>query len=446
MIKNLLPSKERLNKILTLGLPIIAGMMSQNIFNLVDTMMVGRLGPKELAAVGTAGMMVFTFTGFVFGVNSGVQAIAARLKGENKISEIAIALNNGLIFSFLSSIIITIVAIAISKPMFMMLCNDTDIAKLASDYFVIRMTVCIFAISNYAFRGYWNAIDKSKVYMSSLIIMNLLNILLNYLLIFGNFGFPRLGVNGSALSTAIATVIGTSFYFLIAYKDSRQEGFLKKLPSLNEFLLLARISLISSSETVLTMLNCAFMYWVAGRISPYALAGINILINMQLVVYLPAIALGITLGTLSGQALGRGDKEDAHKWGIDMLKVGTILSCMLALPYLLFPEQILRLFTDSQEVISASVNSTRIMGITLGLEVLAFIFLDALKSLGYVSTPMLMMTICNWLIFAPLISALVFYFHQGLFSIWVAQSLVNFLLGYLLFREWQKRHWQKELA
>ncbi|MEY3370529.1 MAG: multidrug transporter, partial [Cyanobacteriota bacterium] len=419
MIKNLLPSKERLNKILTLGLPIIAGMMSQNIFNLVDTMMVGRLGPKELAAVGTAGMMVFTFTGFVFGVNSGVQAIAARLKGENKISEIAIALNNGLIFSFLSSIIITIVAIAISKPMFMILCNDADIAKLASDYFVIRMTVCVFAISNYAFRGYWNAIDKSKIYMSSLIIMNLLNILLNYLLIFGNFGFPRLGVNGSAVSTAIATVIGTIFYFFIAYKDSRQEGFLKKLPSLNEFLLLARISLISSSETVLTMINCAFMYWVTGQISSYALAGINILINMQLVVYLPAIALGITLGTLSGQALGRGDKEDAHRWGIDMLKVGIILSCMLALPYLLFPEQILRLFTDSQEVISASVNSTRIMGITLGLEVLAFIFLDALKSLGYVSTPMLMMTICWWLIFAPLISALVFYFHQGLFSIWV---------------------------
>jgi putative MATE family efflux protein len=446
MIKNLLPSKERLNKILTLGLPIIAGMMSQNIFNLVDTMMVGRLGPKELAAVGTAGMMVFTFTGFVFGVNSGVQAIAARLKGENKISEIAIALNNGLIFSFLSSIIITIVAIAISKPMFMILCNDADIAKLASDYFVIRMTVCVFAISNYAFRGYWNAIDKSKIYMSSLIIMNLLNILLNYLLIFGNFGFPRLGVNGSAVSTAIATVIGTIFYFFIAYKDSRQEGFLKKLPSLNEFLLLARISLISSSETVLTMINCAFMYWVTGQISSYALAGINILINMQLVVYLPAIALGITLGTLSGQALGRGDKEDAHRWGIDMLKVGIILSCMLALPYLLFPEQILRLFTDSQEVISASVNSTRIMGITLGLEVLAFIFLDALKSLGYVSTPMLMMTICWWLIFAPLISALVFYFHQGLFSIWVAQSLVNFLLGYLLFSEWQKRHWQKELA
>jgi putative MATE family efflux protein len=442
----ILPPKERISRIFNLGMPIIAGMTSQNIFNLVDTMMVGKLGPSAIAAVGTAGIMTFTFTGFVFGVTSGVQAITARLKGENKTSEMAIALNNGLIFSFLSSIIITIVAFAISKPMFKVLCGDDSIAATADEYFLIRMSVCVFAISNFAFRGYWNAIDQSKIYMSSLIIMNLLNIVLNYLLIFGNYGFPRLGVNGSALSTAIATVIGTGFYFFIAYKNSRQEGFLKKLPSLKEFFLLSKISLVSSSETVLTMISCAVMYWVAGKISPLALAGINILINMQLVVYLPAIALGITLGTLSGQALGRNDKEDAYQWGLDMLKIGLLISTCLALPYLLVPELILRLFTNSTELIATTLDATRIMGITLGLEVLAFIYLDALKSLGYVSKPMLLMTICNWLIYTPMICILVFWFKQGLFSIWVAQSLVNFLLGFLLFQEWQKRRWQKELA
>lgn len=439
-------SPARTKKIFDLGMPIVAGMVSQNIFNLVDTMMVGRLGPEPLAAVGTAGMMTFTFGSVIFGVTSGVQAVAARFKGEGKLDKTATALNTGLVFALASSVLVMLLACFVSKPMFELLCGNHQVAMLADEYFMIRMSVCFLMVANFAFRGYWNAIDQSRIYMNSLVMMNLLNIVLNYLLIFGNFGFPKLGVNGSALSTAIATAFGAVFYFYVAYRDARPQGFLSRIPSLQELILMTKISLASSSETVLTMLNVAVMYWVAGKISAYALAGINILMNMLLVVYLPAIALGITLATLAGQALGRGDKDDAYNWGIDMMKLGVIICFALAIPYLLFPEMILRLFTQSQEVISISVDATRIMGITLGVEVIAFIFLDALKGLGYATKPMLITAGLNWCLYVPSICILVFVCGQGLFAIWFMQSLVNFILAFWFYRIWLSRKWQLALG
>jgi putative MATE family efflux protein len=338
-----------------------------------------------------------------------------------------------------------LLAALISKPMFELLCSNHNVAVLADEYFMIRMSVCFLMVSNYAFRGYWNAVDQSKIYMNSLVLMNLLNIVLNYLLIFGNFGFPKMGVNGSAISTAIATTVGALFYLYIAYKNSKSEGFLRRLPTLQELGIMAKISVTSSSETVLTMFNVAVMYWVAGQISAYALAGINILMNMLLVVYLPAIALGITLATLAGQALGRGDKEDAFEWGIDMMKLGFVICCILAVPYLFFPEIILRLFTQSEEVISVTLNATRIMGLTLGFEVIAFIFLDALKGLGYAAKPMMITAGLNWLLYLPSICVMVFVFKQGLFSIWFAQSVINFILGLWLYKIWLSRKWQRGL-
>jgi putative MATE family efflux protein len=437
--------QNRFKTISKIAIPIVIGMSAQNLFTLVDTAMVGNLGPKAIAAVGTAGMMTFTFSSLVFGVGSGVQAIAARLVGEGKRDQTAIALNAGIIYAVFCSIFITTLAFAVSKPMFVMLCGDLEVAKLANEYFLIRMSVNFIALSNFAFRGYWNAIDKSKIYMNSLLLMNLLNIFLNYLLIFGNWGFPKLGVNGSALATTISTVIGSVFYFVIAFSQYRKQGFCKRLPTAKEFGILSKISFFSSTETFVTMLNWSCMFWIAGQINSYALAGVNILTNMMLFVYLPAVALGMTLATLSGQALGRGDKEDAYLWGLDMFKLGMILCGMLGLPYLFFPESILKIFTNSPELIAETVGPTRLMGVTLCLEMLAVIFLDALKGVGYAKKPMIISACLQWLFFIPIAAYLVLVLKQNLLSVWITQCVMNLIMSFWFYRIWQSRKWQKAL-
>lgn len=432
----------RLQRIFGLAMPIVAGMLSQNLLNLVDTAMVGRLGPDALAAVGISSMVAFMFLAPTLGVASGVQAISARKKGEGKSSETAYSLNNALVYCFICSILVLIIGFAFAKPLFDMLTTTETVSKLAREYFLIRIAVCFFAIANFAFRGYWNSVDLSKIYMNSLIVMHLTNIVFNYLLIYGKFGFPRLESNGAAIATAGSIVVGFIIYFVQAIKLASSHGFLKKMPDLKYLKMLTKISLPAGLELTITMTNVVALYWLVGKIGVNELASLNILMNIFMVALLPALGLGITLATLSGQALGEGDKQHAYSWGKEIVQLGVMLLSLIALPFFLMPHWILGIFTDSAEVIRAGEPALRVMGLTLGFEMLGFILVEGLKGLGYSKKVSIISFIWQWLVFLPGALLLVFVFKQGLFSIWIWQTIMHLLQGAIFIYIWKKRKWQ----
>ena len=156
---NIKIERKRLERIFGLALPIVAGMLSQNILNLVDTAMVGRLGPEALAAVGISSMVAFMFLSPVLGIASGVQAISANKKGEGKEAETAYALNNAIVYSLIASVLVFALGFYCAKPLFALITETETVSKLAREYFLIRIAACFFAIMNFAFRGYWNSID-----------------------------------------------------------------------------------------------------------------------------------------------------------------------------------------------------------------------------------------------------------------------------------------------
>ncbi len=436
-------NSERTKKIFDLSLPIIIGMVSQNTLNLVDTAMVGRLGATSLAAVGISGMMVFLIQSLVIGVSSGVQAIAARKKGEGKLHEIGSAINGGLIFSFVFGLSVTILSLFISKWLFALVVDNQEVRILAKDYFDIRMAVTVFAVANFAFRGFWTAIDASKTYMMALIVMHIANIILNYALIFGNWGFPAMGVKGSSLATSISVVLGTVIYFWSMFRKSKKLNLNFKTPTFLEIKVLSQISMISGFETMVTMSNIVAQYWLIGKIGITELAAINILMNIMLVVLLPAIGFGISLATLAGQALGRGDLDDSYNWGLDVAKLGFLCFIVVSLPMAIMPEAVIRIFTDDPGVIHTAAPILRIMGFTMPLEMVGFIFMDAFKGVGDSKTALKVSFIMQWIYFSPIALILVFVFHWGLLSVWLAQTSYHTLQSLWLFITWKQRKWQK---
>ncbi len=432
----------KLNRIFSLSLPIIAGMLSQNLLNLVDTAMVGRLGPEALAAVGISSMVAFMFLAPALGVTSGVQAISARKKGEGKVEETAFALNSALFYSVVCSIFVFALGFYFAKPLFALITETESVATLAREYFLIRISVCFFAIMNFAFRGYWNSIDLSKVYMNTLIVMHLTNIVLNYLLIFGKLGFPRMESNGAALATAISIVIGFFIYFAQAMKLASENGFLKQFPSYKSLDLLTKISLPSGIELTITMTNVVALYWLVGKIGVNELASLNIIMNIFMVALLPALGLGITLATLSGQALGAKNKDDAYAWGKEVTQLGTVLITLLALPFFFLPHWVLGIFTNSPEVINVGVDALRIMGITLGIEMIGYILVEGLKGLGYSRKVSIISFIWQWLIFLPGAAVLILVFKQGLLMVWIWQIIMHLIQSAIFIYIWKRRKWQ----
>ena len=119
---------------------------------------------------------------------------------------------------------------------------------------------------NFAFRGYWNALDLSRLYMKTLIVMHACNIFLNYVLIFGHFGSPALGVTGAGMASAISMAVGTVIYFYLGLTHARKDGFMKGLANRQEAKSLIRISGPSSLQQLFFSAGFVAIFWIIGKI------------------------------------------------------------------------------------------------------------------------------------------------------------------------------------
>ncbi|MGD9341345.1 MAG: MATE family efflux transporter, partial [Chromatiales bacterium] len=295
----------RLRRILTLGLPIIGGMVSQNVLNLVDTAMVGTLGDAALAAVGIGGFTLFMCQALILGISTGVQATASRRKGEGNEDRAATVLNTALVLVLLIGPLFSLILSFAIPRVFPLINDDPAVIAAGIPYLGWRIMAITFVGMNFAFRGYWNAMDQSSLYMSTLIVMHSCNIFFNWVFIFGNLGAPALGAEGAGLSSAIAMGIGTAVYFCLGYRYARSNGFLAGLLDRKGTETLIRLSIPTGIQQLFFSAGFVVTFWIIGLIGTAEVAAANVLINVTLVALLPGLGLGMAAATLVGQALGR---------------------------------------------------------------------------------------------------------------------------------------------
>ena len=233
---------DRRRHIFRLSLPIIGGMVSQNLLNIVDTAMVGTLGDTALAAVSLAGFASFMSAAFLMGMSAGVQATAARWLGAGRTHEVAIPLNGGLILVLLLGIPASIALFMLAPSLFSLLSQDEQLTALGTPYFQVRLISIVGIGMNFAFRGYWSAVNRASIFMRTVVFTHLSNIFLNWVLIFGHLGAPPLGTLGAAIGTTLAIFLGTLLYFSLAWRHARENGFLAKLPDRTTLFSLMRLS------------------------------------------------------------------------------------------------------------------------------------------------------------------------------------------------------------
>ena len=434
--------KERLQRILALSLPIIGGMVSQNLLNVVDTAMVGFLGDAALAAVGLGGFIVFASQALILGISTGVQTLAARKKGEGRPERSARILNSALVLVLLIAPPLSILLYWLVEPVYPFLNSDPAVIEQGVPYVQWRISAIVFVGMNFAFRGYWNAMDMSRIYMTTLIMMHAVNIFLNYVLIFGHFGAPALGVTGAGMASAISVAIGTIIYFILGMRHVVGDRFLKGIADRAEFRSLIKISIPAGIQQLFFAMGLVSMFWIIGKIGTSELAAANVLITVLLFAILPGIALGIGGTTLVSQAMGQKNVDDAHQWTWDVAKVTVALLTFLGLPMVLIPDLVSSIFLHDPATRELARWPMRIVGLSMPIEALGFAFMHGLIGAGDARRVMLVSIGTQWFLFLPLAYLCGPVLGFGLLSVWILQGGSRAMQTAIYWRSWQRRSWQ----
>ncbi len=433
--------RDRRAQILHLALPIIGGMMSQNLLNLADAWMVGSLGEAALAATGLANFLNFMAVAAITGVSPAVQAIAARRIGEGRVEESAAPLNGGLLLSIIIGLPLTLVLVLAAPWILAALNPDPNVVHEGTRYLQWRLVAVVAVGMNFSFRGYWSALKRAHYYMYTLIGMHALNVIFSYSLIHGLFGLPRMGTAGAGLGTTLALFCGTAAYIWIAQRRHPVPGLLTRMPTPEQFKSLLRLGLPSSVQQLLFSSGFAALFWIIGHVGTAELAVANVLVTITLTAILPAIGLGIAATTLVGQALGRRDVEDAHRASWDVFKVGLWIFVPLGLGMILFTDFDLRFFLREDHLVELGRWPLRLVGATILIDGLGLILMNALLGAGDSKRVMIVATALQWGFFLPTAYLLGPVLGFGLLAIWIALGTSRLLQTAIFARAWEQRGW-----
>lgn len=417
-------------------------MLSQNVLNLVDTAMVGTLGDAALAGVGLGGFANFLFSAFILGLSAGVQAMAARRVGEGRLGETAIPLNGGLLLALALAVPWSAVLIAFAPDYFPVLTSDAAVVDQGVPYLRARLFAMFAMGMNFAFRGYWNAVDKSILYMRTLIMMHVVNIFLNWVLIFGNLGAPELGAAGAGAASAIATVFGTASYFLLGRSYARDAGFMHGLPKRATMATILRLAAPAGLQQFFFAAGMTVFLMLVARMGTPELAATKVIIDLMLVGILPGIGFGLAAASLAGQALGRGKPVDAMQWGWDVVRMAVLVVGGLSIPAILAPEWLLSGFIHEASTLDIARNPLRLVAGFLFIDAVGMVLMNALMGAGDVRRVMFISTGFQWLIFLPLVYLLGPVMGFGLVVVFAAQAAYRGLQAVTFALMWKRGRWQ----
>ena len=424
-----------------LALPILGGMASQNLLNLVDAWMVGGLGAAALAATGLANFLNFMAVAFITGFSPAVQAIAARRIGEGRSDEAGAPLNGGILLSLAIGIPLTVLLVLLAPAIFTALNDDPDVVREGVPYLQWRLVAIAAVGINFSFRGYWSAVKLTQYYLQTLLLMHALNVVFSYTLIHGLFGLPQMGTAGAGLGTTLAIIVGTAAYVWLGLRHAREQGLFRRRPTPEQFRGLLKLGLPSSVQQLLFSGGFAMLFWIVGQVGTAELAVANVLVTITLSAVLPGIALGIAAATLCGQAMGRQQPEDAHRWAWDVYGVGLWIFVPLALVMLLLADPVLALFLRDPALVELGRLPLQLIGATILIDGLGLVLMQALLGVGAARLVMMIATGLQWGLFLPAAWLLGPVYGFGLLWIWVAMGSYRILQTLIFVRAWQRRDW-----
>lgn len=390
----------------SIALPITLQNLIGSSLNMVDTVMVGELGESQVAAVGLANQLFFLLSLVLFGINSGSSIFISQFWGKKDVANIrrvlGIALLTGGVFSFIFT------AIAFFSPGFVLrlFSEDAYVIELGSGYLrIVSLSYVITGIS-FAYGFASRSIGQAKLPMIVSAVSLGCNTILNYLLIFGKFGFPEMGVDGAALATLIARIVEVVLMTMIIYRKGYALA-----GRLRELLDLSMVFVIKFFKTTIpVILNEGFwalgmtMYSAAyARISTGAVAAVQISNTIQNLFMVIFFGMGNACAVMIGNKIGANDKDTAIDYAKKYSIIGPALGLIMGALLVVLAPKVMILFNVSAEVQSDVYRILTVLAIFMGIKVFNILLVvGILRSGGDTKFSMFLEIGSVWLVGVPL--------------------------------------------
>ncbi|MCH4813177.1 MATE family efflux transporter [Vreelandella neptunia] len=430
----------RHGKVMRLAFPIMLGMLSQSMLNLIDAALVGHLGEVALAGVGVGGYAMFMLTAIVFGLSSSVQSQTAQRMGASH-ANVAYPLQSGLFIGLAFALPLSLLAWWQAPLLIGLITQIDDVQRIAVDYFRWRVVSLLAIALTLCFRGYWNGRQQTHLYLRIIVAVHLLNVGASAGLIYGLAGLPEMGPSGAGAGTTLSLFVGLFVWCWVSAKRTSSQFFLTHLPCLATLRTTLALAAPHSLQQLLFAAGYAVLFGLLSQLGTESVAVGHVLINLSLLLILPGVGIGVAAMSLVGEALGRDAQHEAHRWGLDALRVAWLLLLVLALPMLLIPEYVLSIFFSSKELLALGTLPLQLTGVMIVFDAAALVLAQALMGAGAQRTVMTLTLGMQWLLFLPLAWWVGISLEQGLLGIWLMQLCYRLINSVGFLWVWQRRRW-----
>jgi len=422
-------------RVLSLATPIIGENLLQSAVGAVDTLMVARLGAFAVAGVGIGFEIVFFIISILSAIDIGATVLISQAIGAANPQRANLLARQAIVWGLLLAIPVSIGMVYASPTIVGLFGTAPDVAAAATTYMEIISATAIALFLSFVCGAVLRGAGDSRTPLAAAFVANIINIVVAYALIFGNFGFPELGVAGSAIGAAAGRGVG-AIYMLTAMvfgnKKISLHGSWGWVPRIDIGRQLFRLGIPSAFEQMLS--SGAFMVLIAvvALIGTPALAAQQIAFTSFSIAFLPGIAFSIAATALVGQSFGARRPGDARKaWTISM-RWAVIWMGTGALLVFLFAENLMRIYSSDAEVISAGVDALRALAFALPFWAIWFVSSGTLRGSGDTRLPLVVGATTIWS--AVLIAWVgVRWFDGGMAWVWTSFVLTSAPASALMF-------------
>lgn len=437
---------------LKIAVPVVMAELGWMTMGVVDTVMVGSLGPEAISASGVGNSMHIAFVIFGMAIMLGLDTLVSQSFGARDLRDCHRWLFDGLILAALLTVPIMAILVLIWYLIPVLGFNGV-VRPLLESYFGVLMLSTPFLLGYAVCRRYLQGMHAAMPVMFALVTANVVNASANWILIHGHWGFPALGVAGSAWATVIARAYMLAALLVAVWWIDRQAGRLAGQQASSETGLwhvdraldgsrirrLLQLGLPAASQVGAEVGVFALATAMSGTLDPISSASHQIALNLAGLAFMVPLGMGSAGAVRVGHAVGAGDRARASAAGWTAILIGTGFVMFAALIFVLVPRQLIGLFSTDASVLAVGTSLLLLAAVFQLFDGLQGVITGTLRGLGDTRTPMIVNLVAHWLLGLPIGYLLCFILGWGVYGLWVGLSLGLIVTGIILLWVWTRR-------
>ena len=432
---------------LALAGPVVLAEVGWVMMGIVDTIIVGPLGPAAIGSVGIGSILFLALAIFGMGLLLGLDTLVSHAYGAGRLDECHRWLLHGILLSLIGAPVLTAVALVgiLLLPSWGF---PPEVLSLTVPYLHV-ITWSLLPLLLYAsFRRYLQALGIVAPITFALVTANLINAVAAWALVYGHLGLPAMGTTGSAVATLISRIyLAAVLLAAVVWYDRQHHISLFTItwrPKKRSLVRLLRLGLPAATQVTLELGVFAAASALAGRLDPVSLASHQIALNLASLTFMVPLGVASAGAVRVGHAVGRRDAQAASRSGWVALILGASFMSTAALIFIAVPRPLIGIFTSNEAVLVMGRRLLLVAAMFQLFDGLQGVSTGVLRGLGDTRTPMLSNLAGHWLFGLPVGYALCFWWGWGVVGLWIGLSLGLVAIGVFLVLTW--RHRIRELA